>query len=84
MAIDPISIAAIIISAATTIAGAIGALHLKKSNCLGNSCECYESEQKKIERIKSIIRSEQNTPTNNTQFILKEPKNESKQIEENI
>ena len=79
MAIDALSITAIIISSLTTISGIIAGFHLKRSNCLGNSCECYESEQKKIERIKSIIRSENNSPNNNKTFdlILSQPKEEN-------
>lgn len=57
MAIDPISIASIIIAITTAASTLFGVLHLRKSKCLGSECLC-ESENKKIERIKSIIQRE--------------------------
>jgi hypothetical protein len=67
---DVLSISAIVISGLTTIGGIIAGFHLKKSNCMGNSCECYESENKKIERIKSVI---DKNYSNNNSPINKEP-----------
>ena len=54
--IESVSIAAIIIAVATSIGTLLGALHLRKSSCLGSECIC-ETEEKKIERIKSVIKS---------------------------
>lgn len=70
MATDILSISAIVIASLTTISGIIAGFHLKKSQCLGNSCECYETEEKKINRIKSVI--EKNYSNNNSP-IIKEP-----------
>lgn len=74
MSLDVLSIVAIVISGLTTVSGIIAGFHLKKSNCLGNSCECYETEEKKILRIKSVIDKDYSTNSSiNNSPINKEP-----------
>ena len=57
---EPIAITSLVISIITTISGAVTAMHLRKSSCLGSECIC-ETEDTKIKRIETIIKKHRNS-----------------------
>jgi hypothetical protein len=44
---DLVGISALIVSILVAIGGCIAGLHIKKSKCMGNNCECESDEEKR-------------------------------------
>jgi len=58
--VDPISVGAIVISSLTALGGVVAGIHIKRMNSGCCECECFESVEHKLQRVKSL--SPPNTP----------------------